>query len=333
MLLALGSGQADTSEPSPKLGGLVVPGQGPSQNNPPSNLIVPGQGPGQYNPPSDVIIPGGYDTYAWAGTEGGQCIFGTWCFWGLRCEHLLYGYGSSSNTRCVKDQEDHFGGRGERCIQSKYCDEGLQCRTSQEHGGRRICLDPILYGSQTGDRLGSALLGHPASHEGAPTVSGFMDSYCPHQCAIWAWNTDTQNWVKDCVRPGWTVAGEYTYPSPMSYETVVCMRDYGHDGWTQWVPEDENSSNKLGTARLGHPASHEGAPTVSGFMDSYCPHQCAIWAWNTDTQNWVKSCVQDGWTVGGEYVYPSPLKESCETVRCGQDPAHDDWTQWQCIFG
>merc|ERR1719461_1781166 len=143
-----------------------------------------------------------------------------------------------------------------------------------------------------------------------------MDSYCPHQCAIWAWNTDTQNWVKDCVRPGWTVAGEYTYPSPMSYETVVCMRDYGHDGWTQWVPEDENSSNKLGTARLGHPASHEGAPTVSGFMDSYCPHQCAIWAWNTDTQNWVKDCVRAGWTVAGEYTYPNPM--NYETVVCMQ---------------
>merc|ERR1719461_862175 len=176
------------------------------------------------------------------------------------------------------------------------------------------------------NKLGSARLGHPASHEGAPTVSGFMDSYCPHQCAIWAWNTDTQNWVKDCVRPGWTVAGEYTYPSPMNYETVVCMRDYGHDGWTQWVPEEAGSSNKLGTARLGHPASHEGAPTVSGFMDSYCPHQCAIWAWNTDTQNWVKDCVRAGWTVAGEYTYPNPM--SYETVVCMRIPDHDGWTQW-----
>merc|ERR1719471_1540438 len=180
--------------------------------------------------------------------------------------------------------------------------------------------------SGSSNKLGSARLGHPASHESAPTVSGFLDSYCPHQCAIWAWNTDTQNWVKDCVRPGWTVAGEYTYPSPMSYETVVCMRDYGHDGWTQWVPEDENSSNKLGTARLGHPASHEGAPTVSGFMDSYCPHQCAIWAWRTDTQNWVKDCVRAGWTVAGEYTYPNPM--NYETVVCMQIPGRDGWTQW-----
>merc|ERR1712176_1028165 len=145
------------------------------------------------------------------------------------------------------------------------------------------------------NKLGSARLGHPASHEGAPTVSGYLDSYCPHQCAIWAWNTDTQNWVKDCVRAGWTVAGEYTYPNPMNYETVVCMQIPGHDGWTQWVGEEAGSSNKLGAA-LTHPASHEGAPTVSGYTDAYCPHQCAIWAWNTDTQNWVKDCVRAGRT-------------------------------------
>merc|ERR1719445_1721605 len=158
--------------------------------------------------------------------------------------------------------------------------------------------------SGSSNKLGSARLGHPASHEGAPTVSGYTDAYCPHQCAIWAWNTDTQNWVKDCVQTGWTVAGEYTYPSPMNYETVVCMRIPGHDGWTQWVGEETGSSNKLGmkvprtiyvdeeagsanklgSARLGHPASHEGAPTVSGYTDAYCQHQCAIWAWNTDTQ-------------------------------------------------
>merc|ERR1719410_2936240 len=176
------------------------------------------------------------------------------------------------------------------------------------------------------NKLGTARLGHPASHEGAPTVSGFMDSYCPHQCAIWAWNTDTQNWVKDCVRAGWPVAGEYTYPNPMSYETVVCMRIPGHDGWTQWVGEEAGSANKLGSARLGHPASHEGAPTVSGVMDSYCPHQCAIWAWNTLTQNWVKDCVRAGWTVAGEYTHPNPM--SYETVVCMRIPDHDGWTQW-----
>jgi len=169
------------------------------------------------------------------GMQNNRCIFGQWCYPGLRCEHLLGGEGSVCVIR------ERAGGFGELCIHGYRCNPGLMC-VNENQG--RVCRYR-LYGEQSGQqqgstqevtgRLGSSMLGHPASHAGAPTVSGLTDSNCPHNCAIWAWDTSRQDWVKDCVSAGWTVDGAYTYPSPTRCnQPVTCTRVGGPGSWTQW---------------------------------------------------------------------------------------------------